>query len=91
MEEETLLSPPGYRWESTHQLARESMQSYIDQGFKYVVVSGAKLSAARESNNRHDLASYQQLFSSSTLMMTIQASADRPGPTLTILKLPSRQ
>lgn len=86
IENATIVLPPGYHWDYTHWLINESLPSYQQRGIKYLVASSEKLDASR--NNPNATAAYQQLFAGTHVITVIQRTDDRPGPTLTVLRVP---
>jgi hypothetical protein len=83
---------PEFHNEYTPRLILKSLQKYQDEGAKYLVASSEKFNAATAAKDMAggDVASYQRLFSSAELVQIVQRTPDHPGPTFTILKVPTK-
>ncbi len=88
METPVIALPPGFHSDYTPSLALEPLDAYRRAGVRYLVVSSEKFDSGHPGDDPH-AAAYRQLFAATQIVAVVSQSREHPGPTLTVLQVPT--
>jgi 4-amino-4-deoxy-L-arabinose transferase-like glycosyltransferase len=86
IEAEAVRLPPRFHADNTNRLIRESVDGYRREGTVYLI--GSSTESDRYNSRSREYAEYQTLLKTTQVVMIFPQSADHPGPTITIMRIP---